>query len=272
MHEPPRRSPFIPLLRIATLVALGDLMTKQLALLWVGALEPRAAASVRFGVVHNDKGAFGLTAGDYTFELSLALTLAAIALIVPVARDLARIDARAPVALGLIAGGAIGNLVSLMLSPAGVVDFIALQRADGAGIVLNVADIGAYAGVAMLMRTTAMVVAAIRRSRREAVQDATLYRDAALTRFADLELVRVVAREGVDADAPTADVGSSPGTTRPASDRQVHLHVIHADRAPSRPGSALAARLRQSSGDTRGSAGSSYLRPMSHTSELRGRR
>ena len=85
MHELPRRSPFIPLFRIATLVALGDLVTKQVALLWIGALEPRAAAAVRFGVVHNDKGAFGLTAGDYTFELSLALTLAAIVLIVPVA-------------------------------------------------------------------------------------------------------------------------------------------------------------------------------------------
>ena len=271
MHELPRRSPFIPLFRIATLVALGDLVTKQVALLWIGALEPRAVAAVRFGVVHNDKGAFGLTAGDYTFELSLALTLAAIVLIVPVARDLARIDERAPAALGLIAGGAIGNLVSLLLSPAGVVDFIALQRADGAGIVLNVADIAAYAGVAMLMRTMAMVIAAIRQNRREAVQDAALHRDAALTRLADLEVVRVVAREGVDADAPAADAGSA-GTTRPASDRQVHLRVIHADGVPSRPGSALAARLRQSTGGTRGPAGSAYLRPMSHTSELRGRR
>ena len=37
MLEPPRRSPFVPLARIATLVALGDLMTKQVALLWIGA-------------------------------------------------------------------------------------------------------------------------------------------------------------------------------------------------------------------------------------------
>ena len=130
MLETPRRSPLIPMLRIATLVALGDLITKQVALLWIGALEPRVSSAIRFGVVHNDKGAFGLTAGDYTFELSLALTLTALVLIVPVTRDLARIDGRAPTALGLIAGGAVGNLVSLLLSPAGVVDFIALQRAD----------------------------------------------------------------------------------------------------------------------------------------------
>jgi len=40
MHEPPRRSPLIPLARIASLVAIGDLVTKQVALLWVGSLEP----------------------------------------------------------------------------------------------------------------------------------------------------------------------------------------------------------------------------------------
>ena len=129
MLEPPRRSPFRPLARIATLVALGDLMTKQVALLWIGALDSRATgAAIRFGVVHNDKGAFGLTAGNYTFEVSLALTLAAIFLIVPVARDLARIDERAPTALGMIAGGAIGNLVSLLLSPASLAPLLFLSR------------------------------------------------------------------------------------------------------------------------------------------------
>jgi lipoprotein signal peptidase len=272
MHEPPRRSPFPLLFRIATLLAMGDLVTKQLALLWIGTLEPRVSSVVRLGVVHNDKGAFGLTAGDYTFELSLALTLAALVLIVPVARDLVRIDERAPVALGLIAGGAIGNLVSLLLSPAGVVDFIAIQRADGAGIVLNFADIGAYAGVAMLMRTTAMVIAAIRRNREAPTGDVTVERSAALTRLADLEVVRVVARDGVEEQAPTVGEREPTGKTRPASDRQVQLRVIHADGVPPRPGSALARRLRESTGGTRGAAGSGYLRPMSHSQETHGRR
>ena len=64
MQGPPGRSPLIPLARIATLVALGDLLTKQVALLWVGSLEPRVTGVLRFGVVHNDKGAFGLTGGS----------------------------------------------------------------------------------------------------------------------------------------------------------------------------------------------------------------
>jgi len=272
MHEPTRRSPFLPLFCIATLLAVSDLVTKQLALLWVGPLESSVSSVVRLGVVHNDKGAFGLTAGDYTFELSLALTLAALVLIVPVARDLVRIDERAPAALGLIAGGAIGNLVSLLISPAGVVDFIAIQRADGVGIVLNVADIGAYAGVAMLMRTTARVIAAIRRNREAPAGDVTVERSAALTRLADLEVVRVVSRDGAEEQAPTVGGREPTGKTRPASDRPVQLRVIHADGVPSRPGTTLAARLRESTGGTRGPAGSAYLRPMSHHQETRGRR
>ena len=270
MQALPRRSPFIPLVRIATLLAIGDLVTKQIAVLWIGALQPHVTSAVRFGVVHNDKGAFGMTAGSYTFELSLVLTLAALVLIVPVARDLARIDERAPVALGLIAGGAIGNLASLLLSPAGVVDFIAVQRADGAGIVLNVADIGAYAGVAMLVRTMAMVIAAIRQNRLDAVTARHAHRDAALTRLADLEVLRVVARDRVesDDDASGEHVADSD-TRRRVVDRQVNLSVIHVDGVPSRPGRALASRLRDRNGTGRGPAASAYLRPMSHPPELR---
>jgi lipoprotein signal peptidase len=269
MQELPRRSPLIPLARIATLVAIGDLMTKQVALLWVGTLEPRVSSAVMFGVVHNDKGAFGLSVGDYTFELSLALTLAALVLIIPVARDLSRIDERAPAALGLVAGGAVGNLVSLLLSPAGVVDFIAIQRADGAGIVLNVADVAAYAGVAMLMRTTAMVVAAIRRNREEDTVDISKQRETALTRLADVEVARVVAREGVAPDTADARFAPPSSGARSPADRQVHLHIIHAD-GGNRSGAALAARLRD--GGARAASASPYLRPMSHMPETRARR
>ena len=273
MQEPPRRSPLVLLARIAALVAVGDLVTKQLAVLWIGGLEPHVSSAVRFGVVHNDKGAFGLSLGNYTFEASLALTLAALVLIIPVARDLARIDDRAPAALGLVAGGAIGNLVSLLVSPAGVVDFIAIQRADGAGIVLNVADVAAYAGVAMLMRTTAMVIRAMRERREADTVEMIRQRDTALTRLSDREVVRLVARDGSLA-SHESPVGSSAPTAPGArpSDRQVHLQIIHAD-MPDPPGAALAARLRTNDGGARlAAAASPYLRPMSHMPDIRARR
>ena len=268
MSEPTRRSPFVPLARLATLVAIGDLLTKQVALLWVGTLEPRVSSAIRFGVVHNDKGAFGLTVGDYTWEVSLALTFAAIALIIPVARDLARIDDRAPTALGLVAGGAIGNLVSLLLSPAGVVDFIAVQRADGAGIVLNVADVAAYAGVVMLMRTAAKVIVAMRRNRETAVAEMGRQRETALTRLADVEVPVMVARDGVPASE--SETPSAPRGPRPAADRQVDLRLIRAD-VGERPARTLSARLRAPDAGVRLPNASPYLRPMSHMPETRTR-
>ncbi|HEX6052662.1 MAG TPA: signal peptidase II [Gemmatimonadaceae bacterium] len=269
MTESAGRSPLVPLSRIAALVALGDLITKQVAVWWVGALHPNVSSAVQFGVVHNDKGAFGLTAGAYTFQVSLALTLAAIVLIIPVARDLAKVDGRAPAALGLIAGGAIGNLVSLLVTPAGVVDFIAIQRADGAGIVLNVADLAAYAGVAMLMRSAAMVIAAIRRNREAQSRALDAERELVLTRFADLELVRSVAREDAATASGAAHESTSGGAARPSHDREVQLRVIHADGGPQRPGRGLAARLREREAGGRPSSASPYLRPMSHQAESR---
>jgi lipoprotein signal peptidase len=104
----------------------------------------------RFAVVHNDAAAFGLSAGAYTWPLNLALTLAAIVLMVPVARDLARIDDAAPRALGLIVGGALGNFASLLFSPPGVVDFISIGFGAHSNLVLNVADVAAYVGLAMM--------------------------------------------------------------------------------------------------------------------------
>lgn len=268
MNEPSRRSPLVPLARIATLVALGDLVTKEVALMWVGALQPTVTSVVRFGVVHNDKGAFGLSAGNYTFELSLALTLATLVLIVPVARDLARIDERAATGLGLIAGGAIGNMVSLVLSPAGVIDFIAVQRADGAGIVLNFADVAAYAGVAILLRTGARVISAIRRSRDTATPRPTLDRATVLARLSDVEVVRSVALEPGIAARAGGPARTTPGAGR-SEDRSVQLKVVHADRPATRPGRGLAARLRDGDGAPRAPSASSYLRPMSHRSEGR---
>jgi len=271
MHEPSRRSPLIPLARLATLVALGDLVTKQVAVLWIGTLEPRVSSAIRFGVVHNDKGAFGLTVGDYTWELSLALTLGAIALIIPVAKDLSRIDDRAPMGLGLVAGGAIGNLVSLLASPAGVVDFIAVQRADGAGIVLNVADVAAYAGVVMLMRTASKVVAAMRRNRETAaVLEIGKQRDTALIRLADIEAPRVVARE----ESGARDTAGTPlpRPPRAAADREVGLRIVHADGGADRRVRGLSARLRDHDGGARAATASPYLRPMSHVPDTRGGR
>lgn len=153
------------LARIALLVTAGDLATKAAAKELLSSDATWFSSWLHFAVIHNDQGAFGWTVGAYTWQLNLALTLAAIAFMVPVTRDLARVDPRAPTALGLIVGGALGNLASLVTSPYGVVDFIQIDL-EQHGVALNVADIAAYAGLAMIVRTGALLVAALRREAR----------------------------------------------------------------------------------------------------------
>lgn len=154
------------LARIAVIVAVGDWLTKAVAARVVGSEAVVLSEKLRFAVVHNDAAAFGLSAGAYTWQLNIALTLAAILLMIPVARDLARIDDAAPRALGLIVGGAFGNLASLLLGPPGVVDFISVSIGDHSALVLNVADLAAYVGLAMMLRTGFLIVAEMRRTAR----------------------------------------------------------------------------------------------------------
>lgn len=153
------------LARIALLVTAGDLLTKAAAKALLSNEATWFASWLHFAVVHNDKGAFGWSVGVYTWQLNLSLTLAAIVFMIPVTRDLARIDPLAPRALGLIVGGALGNLASLITSPRGVVDFIQLDF-ERYGVALNVADVAAYAGLAMILRTGALLVVALRNEAR----------------------------------------------------------------------------------------------------------
>lgn len=151
------------LVKVAALVAAGDLATKWLAsIIWAG--NPvRVNDWISMAVIHNHGTAFGLSFGAYTWYLNLALTVGTIAFIIPVTRDLSSIDSSAPRALGLIMGAAVGNLASLLLPPPGVMDFIAVNWRPGHSLVLNVADVAAYTGLAMILRTGVRIAAALRR-------------------------------------------------------------------------------------------------------------
>lgn len=153
----------VPLLRIAALVALGDWITKETAARLVTNDPASLEGWLRFAVVHNDAALFGISLGPYTWQLNLALTLGAMVLVVPVSRELAQVDRLAPRALGLILGGALGNFVSLVTSPRGVVDFIAVRLTE-TWLVLNVADVAAYVGLALILRTGYRIVAELRRA------------------------------------------------------------------------------------------------------------
>lgn len=206
------------LARIAVLVALGDYVTKEAASRLVGGNPTVFSDWLQFAVVHNPAGAFGLSVGPYTWQLNLALTIAAIVLMLPVSRDLSRVDPLASRALGLVVGGALGNFVSLVGSPHGVVDFIALSLPSGTGLVLNVADVAAYTGLAMILRTGFLIVAEMRRTARPVVHavPASFAAPRLTPRFTDREVRLPTYHEGGLREIGVVDMPEAPGVPLPA--------------------------------------------------------
>ena len=200
--------------QLALLVAACDLATKYAAVAVLSGTPVHLTDWLQLTVVHNDKGAFGISLGAYTRQLNLALTLSAIALMVPVSRDLARVDRFAPTALGLIVGGALGNLTSLILSSRGVVDFISVRTGEASATVLNVADVAAYAGLAMLCRTALLLLDRIRREAEPVPVLASATRGLTLVR-GDREVPIPLAADG--AIRAPRDKRSSTRERRPAA-------------------------------------------------------
>jgi len=147
---------------MAGLVAYGDLVTKWLAVaLWSGEHRPLFGQMLGIEVVHNPLGAFSMSLGPLTREINIAATVVAVLLSMAASSRLARLDRGAPESLGLIAGAGIGNLAS-MFGNAGVPDFLALSDGRGSALVLNVADVAAYIGIACCVRLAFVVVRAAR--------------------------------------------------------------------------------------------------------------
>ena len=151
-------------LAMAGLVALGDLVTKWLAVaLWSGEPYPLLGRTLGIEVVHNPLGAFSTSLGPLTQEINIVATLAAVLLSTAVCSQLARLDRDAPASLGLIAGAGIGNLASMLGSSSGVPDFLAFTSRGGGAVVFNVADVAAYLGIACCLRLAWLVVRAVLR-------------------------------------------------------------------------------------------------------------
>ncbi len=161
--------PVVTLAAVAGAVLAGDLLTKWLALRWAAVPNAPALALghlLRVTLVHNDHSAFSVSLGSQTWPVNVLLTSLALALLIPVCRDLAAIDRRSTVALGLIGGAGLGNLSSLLTSSVGVVDFLALNTGGGRELVMNLADVAAYAGVVMLLPTGRKLAVALRAEHR----------------------------------------------------------------------------------------------------------
>lgn len=105
---------------------------------------------VRLTYIHNPGAAFGIDVGPHSRLVFLALSLIALVALagmywVTPARDRIRL-----LAIALICGGAIGNLIDRVRSVSGVVDFLDVGIGDLRWPVFNVADIAVTTGALFL--------------------------------------------------------------------------------------------------------------------------
>lgn len=105
---------------------------------------------VRLTLVFNPGAAFGLNLGPFSREIFLVLTVIALVILGRLYRATRPDDLLRVVALGLVCGGAMGNLIDRVRSPIGVVDFMDIGFRDWRWPTFNVADIAVSLGAFLL--------------------------------------------------------------------------------------------------------------------------
>lgn len=176
-----RLSPIIPRLRLTS--ASDRILAQYLGVAFAAAaidwLTKFIAVSVygegggvalwdRFSVLvtYNLGSAGGVMIGPFTWHLNVLVTALAVAMISTIVRQLTMVDANAAKALGLVAGGAMGNMASMLLGPEGVADFFAVRISGDTTIVMNVADASLWTGALLLIPVVVRLVQAIRAEKR----------------------------------------------------------------------------------------------------------
>ena len=141
---------FWPVVAVVTCI---DVVTKAIA---VRLLVPRSVPhevvgdAVRFTLVYNPGAAFGLNVGPYSRWVFMTLTLVALAILAWLYQSTREGHFSRVLALGLVCGGAIGNLIDRVRSSAGVVDFIDVGLGDSRWPTFNIADMAVSSGAFLL--------------------------------------------------------------------------------------------------------------------------
>jgi signal peptidase II len=105
---------------------------------------------VRFTLVYNQGAAFGMNIGGGSRWVFMVLTIGALVMLAHLFRETRPGDRARLIALGLVTGGAIGNLVDRIHSSRGVIDFIDIGIGAKRFWTFNVADIGVSCGAVLL--------------------------------------------------------------------------------------------------------------------------
>jgi signal peptidase II len=149
--QPPTGRPRLPLLlAVATTVVAGDVLTKWLAVDRLAHRDPVEVidGALTLRLVRNPGAAFGMAAG-----LTVVLTLVAAVVVAMILRAAARLrSAGWAVALALVLGGAVGNLLDRLFRDPGplrgrVIDFLELPHWP----VFNLADSAIVSGGVLMV-------------------------------------------------------------------------------------------------------------------------
>jgi signal peptidase II len=134
---------------VAAGTLLADLLTKYWVFDWLEARRSVALMpGLNFHLVHNMGALFGMGQGMKTFFAAFAL-VAAVG-ITWAAATMGRRSKLVNVGLGLLLGGAVGNLYDRIFHP-GVRDFIDMYIGDWHWYTYNIADVAICAGAAAIV-------------------------------------------------------------------------------------------------------------------------
>jgi signal peptidase II len=134
-------------------VTVADAVTKALAQRWLTLPQlPHQVLgdAVRFTLVYNPGAAFGINFGVYSRWIFMALTIVALVILARLYAATRDGDAPRILALALVCGGALGNLMDRVWSPMGVVDFIDVGLRTARWPTFNVADMAVSVGAVLL--------------------------------------------------------------------------------------------------------------------------
>ncbi len=138
---------------MASLLLLADCSSKRAieeAAPMVGVPVPIVDNVIRFTLAYNKGAAFSTHFGPYQRWVLIGLALTILLILARSYRHITQTGRIGTVGLGLIAGGAVGNLLDRIISERGVVDFIDVGIRSSRFYVFNVADAGVSIGAALL--------------------------------------------------------------------------------------------------------------------------
>jgi signal peptidase II len=135
-------------LSVVTLDALTKLVAESMLLRSAGVRVVGEWFQLR--LVYNPGAAFGLHVGPYSRWVFFVIALVAIVVLFRMSRSAAPGDWFRQLALGLVTGGAAGNLIDRVRSPLGVVDFLDVGVGSLRWPTFNIADIAVSLGAVAL--------------------------------------------------------------------------------------------------------------------------